>query len=156
MRLWEEVAAGEDHNKTQNTLTLTEIAVPENTSRKTWMDYRAVTDTNSLQYELISRAVHADNGLLYIDGHVAVALGSQLGPVGSKYIVEMSTGEELRLIKADEKQDQHTAGGEGWVGTDGHLMELVVDTDRLTEEPLIMGDCDSIVPGTVIRIEVEE
>ena len=74
---------------------------------KPWMDYRAVTDTASLQYELISQASHEDNGLLTIDGYYLAALGSAWGEVGSRY--EMRIGDKtVRLIKADEKQDAHT------------------------------------------------
>lgn len=125
------------------------IETPAHTARKPWMDYRAVTDTSSVQYELLSRAWHADSGLLYVDGCLCVALGSRWGSVGSRYLFTMSTGEEVPVIKCDEKQDIHTAGGEGWTGEDGHLIEMIVDTDCLDEEAMLMGDCDCLVPGTV-------
>ena len=134
---------------------LQEIAVPEHISRKPWMDYRAVTDEASEQYRLLQQAYHDESGLLYIDGHLAVALGSQFGPVGSRYTFVMSTGEEVAVIKADAKQDAHTAGGFGWTGTDGHLIEMIVDTDLLDEEAMLMGDCECLMNGTVERIYVE-
>lgn len=125
------------------------IETPAHTARKPWMDYRAVTDTSSVQYELLSRSWHADNGLLYVDGCLCVALGSKWGEVGTRYTFRMSTGDEIPVIKCDEKQDIHTAGGEGWTGEDGHLIEMIVDTDCLDEEAMLMGDCDCLVPGTV-------
>ena len=115
------------------------------------MDYRAVTDTSSLQYDLLSRAYHADDGLLYIDGHLAVAMGSGYGPVGTKYVMTIG-GTEYQVIKADAKQDAHTLDGAGWQGTDGHLIEMIVDTDLLDADAMYMGDCDCLVPGTVTEI----
>ena len=113
------------------------------------MDYRAVTDEASEQYALLSRATHADNGLLYIDGHLCIALGSKWGPVGTRYIFRMSTGDEILVIKADEKQDAHTAGGEGWQGQDGHVMELIVDAEILDDKVIQTGDGDHLIEGTV-------
>lgn len=114
---------------------------------KPWMDYRAVTDTASLQYELISQASHEDNGLLTIDGYYLAALGSAWGEVGSRY--EMRIGDKtVRLIKADEKQDAHTLNGEGLVGLNGHLAEMIVDTARLDNMALLMGDCNYLAELT--------
>lgn len=127
---------------------------PAHNSRKPWMDYRAVTDTTSVQYELLSRAYHADNGLLYVDGYLCVALGSQFGEVGDVFTFVMDTGETIEVIKADAKQDCHTI--EGWTGVDGHLIEMIVDTDYLDDEAMVMGDCDCLVPGTVTSWERKE
>lgn len=114
---------------------------------KPWMDYRAVTDTASLQYELISQASHEDNGLLTTDGYYLAALGSAWGEVGSRY--EMRIGDKtVRLIKADEKQDAHTLNGEGLVGLNGHLAEMIVDTARLDNMALLMGDCNYLAELT--------
>lgn len=130
------------------------IQLPEHTSVKPYEDYRAITDSFSTQYELLSRAYHADNGLLYIDGYLAVALGSKFGEVGTKYYFTMDSGEEIPVIKADAKQDIHTLNGEGWVGTNGHLMEMIVDTDLLDSDAMWMGDCNNLVPGTVNAVTV--
>lgn len=114
---------------------------------KPWMDYRAVTDTASLQYELISQASHEDNGLLTIDGYYLAALGSAWGEVGSRY--EMRIGDKtVRMIKADEKQDAHTLNNERLVGLNGHLTEMIVDTDRLDNMAMLMGDCDYLAELT--------
>ena len=132
------------------------IETPAHNERKPWMDYRAVTDTSSAQYELLSRAYHADNGLLYVDGHLAVAIGSGYGPVGTRYEMDIG-GTTYKVIKADAKNDAHTLNGEGLLGTDGHLIEMIVDTDLLDSEAMYTGDCDCLVPGTVTEIRrIEE
>ena len=127
---------------------------PAHTEKKPWMDYRAVTDTSSVQYELLSRAYHADNGLLYVDGYLCVALGQQFGEVGDVFVFQMDTGETIEVIMADAKMNCHTI--DGWTGTDGHLIEMIVDTDYLDNEAMVMGDCNCLVPGTVISFERKE
>ena len=132
------------------------LPIPQHTSVKPYMDYRAVTDTASRQWELLQGAYHADNGLMYVDGHLCVALGSQFGEVGTRYTFTMSTGEIMGVIKCDQKQDAHTLNGEGWLGTNGHLMEMIVDTDLLDSEAMYMGDCDCLVSGTVETVQIKE
>lgn len=119
------------------------------TNRKPWMCYTAVTDTSSKQWELLQQAEADADGLLWIDGHLCVALGSKWGEVGTRYTFTMSGGRQLPIIKADEKQDAHTAGGEGWTGTDGHVMELIVDSNQLNSEAMYTGDCNCLIEGTV-------
>lgn len=132
------------------------IETPAHSPRKPWMDYRSVTDEASVQYELLSRAYHADNGLLYVDGHLAVAIGSGYGPVGTRYEMDIG-GTTYKVIKADAKNDAHTLNGEGFLGTDGHLIEMIVDTDLLDVDAMYTGDCDCLVPGTVTEIRrIEE
>ena len=136
-------------------LSLTVAPLTSNSANKPWMDYRAVTDTASTQWAIISQAVHRDDGLLEVDGCILVALGSYWGPVGTTYRATIG-GREVYLMKGDAKQDCHTYGGYGYEGQNGHLIEVIVDTDYLDEMVGIMGDCDFLeaLRGEITEMEV--
>ena len=138
-------------------LSLTVAPLTSNSANKPWMDYRAVTDTASTQWAIISQAVHRDDGLLEVDGCILVALGSYWGPVGTTYRATIG-GHTVYLMKGDAKQDCHTYGGYGYEGQNGHLIEVIVDTDYLDEMAGIMGDCDYLeaLNGEVTELEVLE
>lgn len=141
--------------ESSNTATMheSEVSVVTEVATKPWMDYRTVTDTSSRQYQLIEESTHEENGTLTWNGYTLVAMGSQWGEVGSTFEAVIG-GKVVYLVKADEKQDRHTLYGEGWFGMDGHVLEVVVDTDYLDEMALVMGDCDYLeaLSGQVERI----
>lgn len=153
----EEVPAEEVNPPQNENLSLTGAPLTSNSACKPWMDYRAVTDTASTQWAIISQAYHRDDGLLEVNGCILVALGSYWGPVGTTYRAVIG-GREVYLMKGDAKQDQHTYGGYGYEGQNGHLIEVIVDTDYLAEMAMIMGDCDYIdaLNGEVTELEVLE
>lgn len=97
-------------------------------SAKSYMDYRAITDTTSKQYELVQNMNIKNGMLLDEDGYIGVALGSQFGEVGSKWVFELSSGEYLYTIKVDEKDDKDTING-CQHKIDGSVIEFVVDTE---------------------------
>lgn len=148
----QEPADGE--NPAQNEeMSLTPLS--SNSANKPWMDYRTITDQESAQWAIISQAVHRDDGLLEVDGFILVALGSYWGPVGTTYRATIG-GRTVYLMKGDAKQDQHTYGGYGYEGQNGHLIEVIVDTDYLDEMAGIMGDCDFLeaLQGEITEMEV--
>ena len=106
---------------------------------KRYMDFRAVTDTSSKQYALISKAKRCADGTLEIDGYKLVALGQSYGKVGDKFEITL----EDRVVKvmiADSKQYVHTRSGAGYVGLDGHIIEAIVDTNKIDKTARVMGD----------------
>lgn len=153
--LIEEVPAEEVNPPQNEDLSLTGAPLTSNSACKPWMDYRAVTDTASTQWAIISQAYHRDDGLLEVNGCILVALGSYWGPVGTTYRAVIG-GREVYLMKGDAKQDCHTYGGYGYEGQNGHLIEVIVDTDYLDEMAGIMGDCDFLeaLTGEVTELEV--
>lgn len=97
---------------------------------KTYMDYKSLSK-NSNQYKLLS-TLATKNGFFYSeDGFMAAALGSYFGELGEKYIFTLSSGVELKLIKADEKADIHTNNGceQRW---DKSVIEFIIDSETLT------------------------
>lgn len=102
----------------------------DNSSTKPYMDYRAITDTTSKQYALLQTAYSDCNGLIMIDGCYAVAMGKWFGEVGTKYKVTFDDGKEIHIIKADEKQTAHTYENNDMYGLNGHVLEMLVDTEN--------------------------
>lgn len=123
-----------------------------NTSMKTYMDYRAITDTNSVQYEMQQDCYTDADGLRrYKDGdEYVVAVGSPIAEVGDYITVELDTGEVLDCIVGDSKGDvwYHLCGK-------GHnIVEFIVDVDTLDPDAKRAGDVSCIVGnGNVEMIE---
>ena len=120
-----------------------------NTSMKTYMDYRAITDTHSVQYEMQQDCYTDENGLRrYKDGdEYVVAVGSPIAEVGDYITVELSTGEVLDCIVGDSKGDRwwHKC-------SKGHnVVEFIVDTENLDPDAKRAGDVSCIVGGGRVK-----
>lgn len=127
---------------------------------KPYMDFRCVTSPESEQWKLLhsENCVSNGNGLMSVDGYYCVAMGQNFGSIGDRFIavLEKDNGEryEVGLIMADAKQMCHTRNCEGWVGVNGHVFEMVVDTDVLNPTAKVMGDCNYVpeLEGKVVEI----
>lgn len=100
------------------------------TSAKTYMDYRAITDTSSTQYQFIHSdeiTICEDGFLRDSEGYIGVAMGSYFGEIGSRYICYLENGEAIPVIKVEAKNDTHTI--EGFCGSIAYeIIEFVIDT----------------------------
>lgn len=124
-----------------------------NTSMKTYMDYRTITDTHSVQYEMQQDCYTDGDGLRRYKGdEYVVAVGSKIADVGDYITVELSSGETLDCIVGDSKGDRwyHLCGK-------GHnVVEFIVDTESLDPDAKRAGDVSCIVgDGNVERIETD-
>lgn len=127
---------------------------------KPYMDFRCVTSPESEQWKLLhsENCVSVGNGLMSVDGYYCVAMGQNFGSIGDHFIavLEKDNGEryEVGLIMADAKQMCHTRNIEGWVGVNGHVFEMVVDTGVLNPTAKVMGDCNYVpeLEGKVVEI----
>lgn len=117
------------------------------------MDYQTVTDKTSKQYSLIQQSAIRD-GLLYIDGYVLVALGSYYGDIGTKFILTFENGETLKVIKGDEKSNNHVVNG-CYHKSNKSMIEFIVDTNTLSTELKVAGDLNELFKGKVVKIEKE-
>lgn len=129
-----------------------EMPVKSDSKVKPYMSYTAVTNTDSEQYKLLSCANHESDGTLTVDGYTCVALGQKYGQVGDKFIFTVG-GKDYKLIIGDMKAPCDTRNGSGWVGPDGHVIEMIVDYDYLSSNCRILGDCDELMPGKVSKIK---
>lgn len=129
------------------------FSAKNNTSMKTYMDYKTITNTASTQYQIQQDCYTDGDGLRrYKDDEYVVAVGSKIADVGDYITVELSTGEVLDCIVGDSKGDRwyHLCGK-------GHnIVEFIVDVDTLDPDAKRAGDVSCIVGnGNVERIETD-
>ena len=136
-------------------------------STSDWKPYEptdTVTNTASLQYKLLhGKDVNiSENGLVYIDDYLGAALGQRFGKIGDRFIFVLQrrdgTRHTVRVIMAEAKQYANTAGGNGWIGSNGHVMEILVDRNKLNIEVKESGSCNCLpeLNGKIIRIYKEK
>lgn len=137
-----------------------EYPYTDNSSCKKWMDYRCITDTASEHYKLLhgENVIHEQGGLINVDGYYAVALGQSFGEVGDKFRITLQDARgthAVNVIMCDAKQAQHTRDCAGWMGQDGHILEVIVNTDCLDSEVMQMGDANyhDTFAGEITKIE---
>jgi len=136
--------------------------VPENNSKKTYMDYRKITDTSSEQYKLQQNkdCYTTDTGLRKLNEYYCIAVGTHYSNnIGDKLIVHMENGESFKAIVADIKDDKHTDETNRQHIKDGSVIEFVVDTRKLPELVRKMGDIsymNEIFEGEIKSIEKED
>lgn len=106
----------------------------EASSFKSYMDYRALTDTSSTQYEMQQCAYTDDNGLRKIDEHFCVAMGTYYGELGDILHIETDEGATWTVILSDIKSDVHTDSTHRYTTANNCMMEFIVDTDAMNYE----------------------
>lgn len=91
-----------------------------------------ITDKTSKQWALLQILNYDTDGMIRDnEGYIAAALGSYFGPIGSRWIFLLDNGKQIKIIKADQKQDQHTYNYncmQGYAALD--IIEFVID-DRI-------------------------
>lgn len=106
----------------------------EASSFKSYMDYRALTDTSSTQYEMQQGAYTDDNGLRKIDEHFCVAMGTYYGELGDILQIETDEGATWTVILSDIKSDVHTDSTHRYTTANNCMMEFIVDTSAMDYE----------------------
>ena len=145
----------------------TNLGVPTgiDTSFKTWMDWRCVTDKTSPQYKYIHKWGWRDeHGFMRTNGerdlgikedYYMIALGSYYGTrIGTKYRITTDAGMIFYGILADQKADIHTNSTNQYAANDD-VVEFLVDTRYLRTDVKKMGSADVFEPlrGHIARIE---
>lgn len=131
-------------------------AVPEiDTSFKTYMDYKTITDKKSSQWELQQQAHTDENGLRAIGERYCVAVGTYYADeCGKIFQITLEDGTEFEVIVSDIKNDKHTDKKNMYVpmkNGNGNLLEFIVDTDFLSDEIKKLGDVSNL--GLIGNVE---
>lgn len=143
----------------ENELNKIKIEVCSNSSVKTYMDYKKITNKSSKQWQFIhnSGQINIVNGYLMSDEYIGVALGSYFGEIGSKFIFTLEDGKEIKVIKVEEKADAHTINGcqQRW---DNSVIEFVIDSDYFPKAKngyVYSGNFNNLeqFKGKIIKIE---
>lgn len=120
-----------------------------------YMDYCAITDTASKQWELQQSAWTDSDGFRRIGDDYCVALGTFYGQVGDRFRVTTDRGNVYTVQMADAKG--YDSNGWYHVAGDGriNLVEFIVQTECLPSEVTFSGDCGVLdnIGGNVIKIE---
>lgn len=99
-----------------------------------YMDYRAITNTNSDQYQFQQICWTDSQGLRRQGDDYVVALGSYYSiNIGDRFLVSLDTGITYTVVLGDCKADCHTNPTNQYVvvGNKINIIEFVVDTNAL-------------------------
>lgn len=138
---------------------LTELTVPDiPTDFKAYMDFRKITNRESIQYRMQQSAETDENGLRMYHGRYMVALGSYYGDVGDELTITLDTGTELDVVIGDLKADCETDRTNRYhpmEGGSGNIVEFIVDVRQLPEDARWSGTISAIdgFEGDVEKIE---
>lgn len=135
-------------------------SIPDgDTSFKTYMDYRCITNTRSMQYKLQTKAWTDDEGLRRINDDYIVALGTFYAEhIGDRVKITLDTGEEFTATVGDFKANCHTDATNRYTSmTNGckNVVEFIVDTKSMNSKPRRMGDISYCygMKGNITSIE---
>lgn len=112
------------------------------TNMYTYMDYRKITNKNSMQYKYQQFCTTNEYGIREYDGYYAAALGSfYTTDIGDTYHVILENGTEFDIFLADCKDDSHTDWSNMGVPITNYdnedclnVIEFVVDTDCMSKK----------------------
>lgn len=142
------------------TITWTEYNVPDGkTSFKSYMSWRAITNTRSDQYRLQQECWTDDNGLRRYDDKYVIALGSYYThEIGDTFKITLDNGKSFKAVVGDFKADRHTDSLHQYTPTNDVgkcVVEFVVDTKTLNNTAKKMGDISYIkgFEGNVEKME---
>ena len=123
--------------------------VPEgDTSFKSYMDYRCITNQSSDQYKLQNDCWTDADGLRRYGDDYVIAIGSYYADsIGDRLDITLDSGEEFTAIVGDFKADIHTDKTNRFTRMENgnkNVIEFVVDTDALDSTARRMGDISYI------------
>lgn len=145
--------------------TITEYAIPNyETSFKTYMDYRCITDKTSAQYMLQMEAYTDDMGLRKYEDHYVVAMGTYYSDnVGDTFKITLDNDYSFNVIIGDIKADCHTDSknmyspvyDENGNFVSANVIEFIVDTNTLDRSVTKLGTVSAYddFKGNIIKIE---
>lgn len=114
---------------------------------KSYMDFRAITSTGSIQYKLQRSAVTGTNGVRYCNGYPMIAVSRTFGNCGELVRIKFSGGKTEVFMIGDIK------GGTNFAHPDGSVVEFIVSTNSVPRSVRIYGSFDSVYGGTIVSIE---
>ena len=132
------------------------ITTPAKRDFKSYMSYKAITNTASAQWALQQDATTNEDGIRCINGIPMVAIGTGWGLwVGDRGLVTCENGNSFEIIVGDIKSDRHTDTENKTTLSNGCRCEFIVDTAYMNPTAKAMGSMAvlSKYSGYVINIE---
>jgi len=113
---------------------------------KSWMDYRKITNISTRQWRYQQIATTDEYGFRKVGEYYMVAMAKQYGPVGTKYLITFSGGQQMHAIIGDIK------GGTTCTHPDMSMIEMIVDSDKMPGNVKSSGNYNSMIIGTITEI----
>jgi hypothetical protein len=127
------------------------MPVPSNIAQKPYEFVTGITDRTSAAWKTLhGKGVKFNgDGTISIAGYTAVAMGKSYGSPGDRFDIELEGGKWIQVIIVDSKQKKDTKDRQGWQGTNGHVLEMVVWS--VPDKVQVSGSY-SVLPGYKGRI----
>ena len=133
------------------------LEVPNiNTSFKTYMDYRTITDKSSRQWKLQQSAITDSQGFRKVGEYFLCALGSYYSTnIGDKFKITLDSGNIILVILGDCKADIHTDKTNRYIPKNKNVVEFIVDSNKLDKSVKAMGSVGVLdgFKGRIVKIE---
>lgn len=115
---------------------------PKNSGFKSFMDYRAITNTGSKQYKLQQcYSKTGEYGIRMADSRYIVAIGTYFTPdIGQYFDIILENGTVIPCILGDQKADADTDSDNIITKHNGCMSEFIVDSDALNKDVKFHGD----------------
>lgn len=115
---------------------------PKNSGFKSFMDYRAITNTDSKQYKLQQYySKTGEYGIRMADSRYIVAIGTYFTPdIGQYFDIILENGTVIPCILGDQKADADTDSDNIITKHNGCMSEFIVDSDALNKDVKFHGD----------------
>lgn len=142
-----------------------EYGTPDyDTSFKTYMDYRKITDESSAQYMLQMEAYTDDMGLRKYEDYYIVAMGTYYSDnVGDTFKITLDNDTSFNVIIGDIKADCHTDSQNMYSPVyddkgnliSANVIEFIVDTNKLDKSVTKLGTVSAYddFKGNIVKIE---
>ena len=144
---------------------LTEMAIPDyDTSFKSYMSYKCITNKSSNQYKLQQKAYTDNMGLRKVDNYYLVAMGTYYSDtIGDKFRITLEGDKVFDVMIGDIKADIHTDKNNMYSpvynsnGTfkSANVIEFIIDTKSVDRKVKLMGDVSAYdeFAGNIMKIE---
>lgn len=131
---------------------------------KSYMSYKAITNTRSDQYKIQQSAWTDENGLRRYGDDYLIAMGTYYtDKCYTRFLVEFDTGETITVMTGDIKQDRHTDGKNQYNAVydetgkfvSANVLEFIVDMSVLDTKARRLGSVHCIEPlgGNIVSIK---
>lgn len=112
---------------------------------KSYMSYKAITNTRSKQYQLqTSATTDSATGIRMINNRYCIAIGSGWGyTVGDEVTVILEDGKSFNAIIGDMKANCHT-DVTNKIAQDGSVVEFIVDIPMLPKQVRTSGSLNTL------------
>lgn len=154
-----------ESSEAEKMILSTAYSLPDmDTSFKAYMDYRAITDKRSKQFQIQEQAWTDEYGFRRINNDYIVAMGTHYATeCGARFKVTFDTGNVITVTVGDIKADIHTDTTNRYSAVyDGNnnlvsanVLEFIVDENKLPSEYKVYGSVDkhSALKGNIKTIE---